>query len=146
MDIAPILNIAHFVDMKLPIIVVKGRPVSVNSSTKNKELWKSQVAKAASAVFGKPLKDTDLRIVITFFHNTMLDFDTDNISKPICDCLKGIVYIDDLQIMERFARRRAIDGPFHIKGIEPEVAIAIAEGDDFISIKIEKIGQGVTQI
>lgn len=79
----------------MPVIVLKGRPVSVNASKKSKELWKQKVASVASTAFAKPLKDTDLRIVITFFHNTMPDFDTDNISKPICDSLKGIVYTDD---------------------------------------------------
>ena len=127
-------------------VVVKGRPVSVGASSASRSHWKNQVAAAASAVFPAPLVETDLKITITFFYNNPPDFDTDNISKPICDALKGIAYSDDSQLMERHARRRDLNGSFHIKGVEPSVAVAIAEGEEFVSIKIEIIGAGVAVI
>ena len=89
------------------------------------------------------MDDTDIKVTITFFYNTLPDYDTDNISKPICDALKGIAYHDDNQIMDRIARRRDINGSFRIKGVDPKVAIALSEGNDFVSIKIEKVGAGV---
>lgn len=127
-------------------VVIKGCPVSVNASNATKSRWKNKVAAAASAVFPAPLVDTDLRIVITFYYNSPPDFDTDNMSKPICDALKEIVYTDDSQLMERHARRRDLNGSFHIKGVEPTVAVAIAEGEEFVSITVEKVGAGVVMI
>ena len=132
--------------MTVRTVVVKGRPVSVNASSAAKMRWKNKVAAAASKVFSEPLEDIDLRIIITFYHNVMPDIDTDNMSKPICDCLKGVVYHDDRQLMERYARHRDLNGSFHIKGVEPDVAVAIAEGEDFVAITVEKIGAGVVMI
>jgi len=128
------------------VIIVKGRPVSVNSSSRNKARWKAAVAAEAKKVCATPLGNNNLSITITFFYNNPPDFDTDNISKPICDALKGIAYSDDSQLMERHARRRDLNGSFHIKGVEPSVAVAIAEGEEFVSIKIEIIGAGVAVI
>ncbi len=130
------------------IIIVKGRPVSVNASSTHKNWWKSKVAAEATKVFATPIDMThnDLRVTITFFYDSLPDFDTDNISKPICDALNGIAYHDDRQLMERNARVRRIDGSFRIKGVDPELVVAIAEGEDFVSIKIEKVGSGVAQI
>lgn len=126
--------------------VVKGRPVSINASNAAKLRWKQRVASLAAAVFPGPLPDDDLRIVITFYYNMLPDFDTDNISKPICDCLEGIAYRNDNQLMERMARRRDINGSFHIKGVPPDVAVSIAEGEDFVAITLEKVGEGVVVI
>lgn len=125
---------------------MKGQPASVNASPPTKSRWKTKVAAAASQVFSEPLEDIDLRIVITFFCNGLPDFDTDNMSKPICDCLKGILYLDDSQLMERNARFRDLNKSFYIKGVEPAVAVAIAEGEDFVAIGIEKVGEGVARI
>jgi hypothetical protein len=130
----------------LAAIVIKARPISINASSQSKEAWKKTVSNAAKKIYTQPLQDCDLRIIITFFYNILPDFDTDNMSKPICDSLKGIVYQDDIQIMERLARRRDVNSAFHIRGIDPEVALAIAEGSDFVSINIEKIGDGVSKI
>lgn len=130
----------------MSVIIVKGRPVSVRAKSRNKTRWKKLVADAARAVFQNVLNDNDLKITITFFYNTLPDFDTDNICKPICDALERIVYHDDNQLMERHARRRDINGSFVIKGVDPKIALAIVEGEDFVAIKIDKVGRGVVAI
>lgn len=127
-------------------IVVKGRPASVNASSSTKTAWKAKVAAAASLIFSEPLDDADLGIVITFFCSGRPDFDTDNMSKPICDCLNGVVYQDDSQLIERSARIKDLNKSFYIKGVEPAVAVAMAEGEDFVSIKIVKVGERVAVI
>lgn len=101
---------------------------------------------AASQVFSVPLEDTDLRIVITVFCDGRPDFDIDNISKPICDCLKDIVYLDDSQLMERNARIRDLNVSFDIEGADKATAIAIAEGEEFVTIKIERLEEEVARI
>lgn len=130
----------------MSVVVLKGRPISIRASARSKERWKRKVANAARRVFPTPLDGNDMSITITFFYNALPDFDTDNMSKPICDALEGIAYHNDSQLMERHARRRDINGSFRIKGIDPKVAIAIAKGEDFVAIKIEKIGPGVIKI
>jgi len=127
-------------------VIVKGRPASVGASSRTRRSWQAQIESEARQLFATPLQDSDLRITITFFYNALPDSDTDNISKPICDALKGIAYNDDCQLMERNARRRDINGSFQIKGIDPEVAVALAEGEDFVAIEVEKIGGGVILI
>ncbi len=127
-------------------IVIKGRPVSINAASHNKIRWKNKVAELASNIFPAPLEDTDLGIEITFFCDGHPDFDTDNMSKPICDCLKGVVYLDDSQLIDRNARIRDLNKSFYIKGIEPSVAMAMAEGEEFVSIKVVKVGERVARI
>jgi len=120
--------------------VVKGRPYSVQASAARLNAWKKTVADAARPKFPIPLDRNDVRIKITFFYNTLPDFDTDNVSKPICDALNGIAYADDHQLGERIARRRDINGSYRIRGVSPKLAVAIAEGEDFVFIEIDRPG------
>lgn len=130
----------------MSVIVVQGRPVSANNRGLAKQRWKRQVATEGARVFSAPLMGSDLRIIITFFYEGLPDFDTDNISKPICDALKGVAFRDDRQLMERYARRRHIGGSFRIKGVDPGVAVALAGGQEFVAIKIEELGAQVVEI
>ncbi len=130
----------------VPAIVVKGRPVSINASPATKAAWKDKVREAALLVYPTPLEDDDLEIEITYFCDGQTDIDTDNISKPICDSLNGIVYEDDKQLIDRNARRRDLNKYFYVKGIEPSVAVALAEGEEFVSIKISNVGERVARI
>ena len=128
------------------VIIIKNRPVSVNAETARKTARRAIVAAAARAVCRTPFVEDDLHVKITFYYDRLPDFDTDNISKPICDALQGIVYNNDNQVMERFARRRDINGAYHLKGIAPEIAAAIAEGDEFVCIEISNVGDGVAYL
>src|SRR5690242_629396 len=120
-------------------IVVKGRPCSIQASTATRQRWMEAVRAAGQAVCNVPLTANDLRIKITFFYNTLPDFDTDNVSKPICDALNGVAYTDDHQLAVRVARRRDIDSPYRIRGVHPDLAVAIAQGDDFVWIEIDQV-------
>lgn len=130
----------------MSVIVVKGRPASIRSSGKKKRKWKQKVAAAARNVFPARLDDTDLKITITFFYNSSSNIDTDNILKPICDAFEGVAYHNDKQLTDCHVRRKDINGSFRIKGVDPEVAIAIAEGEEFVAIQIEKVGSGAIEI
>jgi Holliday junction resolvase RusA-like endonuclease len=124
-------------------IVVKGRPVSYNSSTRSKNTWKAKVAAAASLVFNTPLNDPDLRVRITIFYDGIWTYDANNATKPICDALCGIGYIDDSQVIDPYTRMRDLNRSFRIKGIPPEVAVALSEGEEFVWITISKVGNEV---
>ena len=118
----------------------------MQSSTASKNAWKQTVAAAARAKCAAPLADQDLRITITIFYNQLPDFDTENISKPICDALNQIVYEDDHQLADRTVRRRDINSSFRIRGIDPELAVAIVEGDDFVYIVVDRVGSEAEQL
>lgn len=124
----------------MPSFVIKGRPVSIQASAGSRQAWRTRVATAAAPKCAAPSNHNNLRIRITFYYNTLPDFDTDNVSKPICDALIGVVYFDDSQLGERIARRKDINSSYRIRGINPELAVAIAEGDDFVFVEIEEIG------
>jgi len=127
-------------------IIVKGIPASVNSSPGTRTAWKSMVAAEGIKKCTEPSNAPDLRITIKYFYDGTTDIDSDNISKPICDALIGVAYNDDSQLMDRNVGKRNINGSYRIKGVDPEIAVAIAEGEPFISITIENIGTGVTEI
>lgn len=125
-------------------IIVKGTPISYNSSTRTKNAWKTKVANAARSVFTTPLTDDDLRVRITIFYDGVFTYDPNNMTKPICDALCNIGYDDDIQIIEPLTRMRDLNGSYRIRGIPPEVAVAISEGDEFVWITISKVGSEVT--
>ncbi len=130
----------------MTVIVVKGRPVSINSSNSSIRRWKNKVATEAKKVCATPSGDNNLHITITFFYKTFPDFDTDNISKPIVDALKEVAYHDDRQVRKRDADRIYVRGSFTIINPDPKVNNAIADGDDFVCITIEKADSGVIRI
>src|SRR5690242_15430532 len=91
-------------------IIVTGRPASHNATAQRKNHWKEQVKAAARRVFAAPLEDNDLRITVHFYFDVSKRgrMDTDNASKPICDALQGIAYINDAQVSARHAHKRDI--------------------------------------
>jgi len=123
----------------MPSFVVKGRPKSSQSSATGRARWKTAVAAAGGSKWPAPANHNNLRIRITFFYKALPDFDTDNISKPICDALIGVAYADDSQIGERIARRKDIKGSYQLKDVNSELAIAISEGDEFVFVEVEEI-------
>lgn len=106
----------------------------------------SKVAAEARREFSTPLQDNDLRVKITVFYNGVPTFDADNVSKPICDAMCGVVYDDDNQIIERTVRMKSLDGAYRVKGVAPELAIAMCEGEDFVWVEISKVGSEVENL
>lgn len=125
------------------IVIVKGTPISHQSKSNSKLIWKEKVAQESRTKIPHPLSNDDIKIRITVYYNGIPTFDIDNISKPICDALNGIAYEDDSQIQDRIARKRSLNSSYRIKGIKPELAVAMAEGDDFVSIEISIIGEEI---
>jgi Holliday junction resolvase RusA-like endonuclease len=123
------------------VVIVEGVPRSIQSSSASLSTWKDQVASVARNVFSSPLRGKNISIRITVYYNGFPSFDTDNISKPIIDALKGVVYRDDKQVMDRVARRRDMEGAYRIKGVDIKLAEAIAKGDDFVCIEINKLSK-----
>ncbi len=121
-------------------LIVPGTPVSCQSKRESLRRWKEKVAAVARAHVSRPQSGNDLAIAITYFFRVPPRCDTDNLSKPICDALSKIVYLDDRQIAERLARRVSLNGPFFLSGMPPQLALALCVGDEFVHIKILKAG------
>ena len=123
--------------MPLPIhLVVPGSPVSYQSRRDALKRWKRRVATIARAHVSQPVYDRDLSVCITHFFGLLPRCDTDNISKPICDALRGIVYEDDWQIAERIARRITLFRGFSLIGEARQLALALCEGREFVFIQV----------
>ena len=119
------------------LIVVKGRPASFNSSSRNKRRWRDLVAAEATSVCSTP-SSCDFEVNVTFFYKAVPDFDTDNMSKPTIDALKGIAFLDDRQVKKRSVTAVDLNGSFRIVDPDPRVSAAITDGVDFVSITIRE--------
>jgi len=62
-----------------------------------------QTALTSYNVVANPYSDTELYGIVYYFFNKNSGTDADNISKPIWDCLKGILFEDDKLIKLRTA-------------------------------------------
>ena len=127
----------------LHTIIVKGMPKSIQANSLS--AWKTKVATVAKLVFVAPLTGNSILVRITIYYDKLPSFDTDNISKPIVDALEGIAYNNDKQVAERRARRKSLNGSYRIRGVNPGLAAAIAEGEDFVCIEVRKIDRKEAQ-
>lgn len=85
--------------------ILKSRPLSYNSCRKKKKVNYKLALESAFSNYNedRTVLQTNLYAVMYYFFNTDLDADTDNLSKPIWDCLGGYLYEDDQQIKIRTA-------------------------------------------
>lgn len=123
----------------MTIIIVKGTPKSIQAHSLAS--WKAEVVAAARQVFSSPLTAENITVRIAVYYNKLPTFDTDNISKPIVDALQGIAYDDDSQVMERRAIKKTLDGSYRIKGVDPKLVVAMAEGVDFVCIEVRELSK-----
>jgi len=127
-------------------LVVKGKPLSIQAQAASRHRWMRTVQQAARTKFTQPLQDEDLWIRITYFCTVAPNFDIDNVSKPICDALNGIAYVDDHQLADRNTRKRAVRGSYRLEGVAPDLIEALAEQKDFVYIEIGSLGAEVDQL
>ena len=117
---------------------IGGPPVSAQTKSRRRlQAWKQSVQLAAQAKIpaGENPMICDVAVRITYFYETAAP-DVDNIIKPIQDALVGVVYQDDSQVTDTSSRKRKIDGAFRIRGVEPDLAVRLAYGDDFLWIEV----------
>lgn len=85
--------------------ILKSRPLSYNScrGTKKTNYKTALTTSLASYNPYHSILSGDLYATIYYFFNKNLDLDADNLSKPVWDCLNGVLYDDDKQIKIRTA-------------------------------------------
>ncbi|MBE9515073.1 MAG: RusA family crossover junction endodeoxyribonuclease [Chloroflexi bacterium] len=126
--------------------VVKGRPKTYQAARSSLNRWKQKVRDEATESGAVPTADNDLSIYIVYFYDGKTRIDTDNISKPICDALQGVVYHDDSQVIDRRARILDINGSYTIRGAPPLIVIAIIGGIEFVFVRICNIGAQIAKL
>lgn len=94
-------------------MILKTKPIGVNSlyqgrrflTKRGKQVKDSMAWEAKSQWKNKPLKgEIKLKILFAFKDNRMLDIDGG--IKALLDCLTGICWLDDKQIVELFAAKK----------------------------------------
>lgn len=92
---------------------LEGPPVSLNAkegtprSRKRYRDWVHKVGAAAQAVWSSevaPVTSNRVLVTVSCYHSVAPP-DVDNILKPICDGMKGVVYEDDNQIWKVVSQR-----------------------------------------
>ena len=66
------------------------------------------------------LKGQQLYSRIYYFHRDKSTVDADNLSKPLLDALKGVVYADDIQVVQRTVARIEIGSGTYSIGYKPD--------------------------
>lgn len=80
------------------ILIIPSKPKSGRKTEKTLTRYKTIIRNEAKKKFKKPLKSKGIQIDIFYGYSNSKIPDTDNISKPILDAFKGIVYLDDNQV------------------------------------------------
>lgn len=97
-------------------IWVHGRPRSQNKSQKSLSQYIGTVKKSAHSVIPSPSSSPRIDVEI-FFSATHVDRgDVDNIIKPLLDALKGIAYLDDIQVRSVKATAIPLDDALRFTG------------------------------
>ena len=80
--------------------ILKSRPLSYNSCRGTKKTNYKTALSTSLAIYNPShaILSGDLYATIYYFFSTNLDLDADNLSKPVLDCLNGVLFNDDKQI------------------------------------------------
>lgn len=92
----------------MEIVIQKLTPLSYNSKdAKNKADYQSKICSALERKYKGSVPmfpdDKELYARVYFFTNNGVNIDCDNISKPVWDAIKGLLYVDDRKIVLRTA-------------------------------------------
>lgn len=85
--------------------ILKSRPLSYNSCRGTKKANYKTALTTSLTSYNPSLSilSGELYATIYYFFNKNLDLDADNLSKPVWDCLNGVLFNDDKQIKIRTA-------------------------------------------
>ena len=130
--------------MPLFEFVVEGPPVSLNAkegsphSRRRYREWMRKVNASAAAVWpaGDTPTSSDLIVVHVTNYFTVAPPDVDNIIKPICDALIGLVYGDDRQVYKVISEKADLNQQVSISNPSPLLAQALAVYDELVHIVV----------
>ena len=117
---------------------VKGPPLSQQAKRSSQEKWKTRVRQAAEGALpdGSSPVVGEVAISVVYYYEGETP-DVDNIIKPIQDALKGVVYVDDGQIVKASSAKTRIDGSFRIRGASATLLQAFSQNDPFVYVCVD---------
>lgn len=117
---------------------IKGPPLSQQAKSSSRNQWKTKVAQAAlqNLPNGSSPVSQEVAISIVYYYEGDTP-DVDNVIKPIQDALKGVVYVDDAQVVKAESAKVHIDGSFQIRGASETLLRAFSETDPFVHICVK---------
>jgi hypothetical protein len=119
--------------------VVMGTPVSLSGSTEAKRFWQQRVTRAAEEARKdwvlSPFDGLVLRVAYFYVYAPAADLD--NIVKPLQDALKGVAFVDDIQVVDLIAsmRRKGVNDRVPMTAL---LANAFDGGSDFIYVAVDR--------
>ena len=94
-------------EVKRAILLFQREPRSVNARSRPK--YQAELALQAQRTVAAPLRDARLYGKIYYLHRGRTAIDADNLSKPILDALREVVFLDDAQVVLRTAAIVSLD-------------------------------------
>jgi crossover junction endodeoxyribonuclease RusA len=122
----------------LPLeFIVEGTPVSLQShNRKILQAWKQKVRIAAQPLWGNTAPVTfRVQVTLTYFYRAEAT-DVDNIIKPILDALNDLVYKDDKQVTDIYARKRDLRVNFMVKNSSILLIEELNKAVEFVHIVV----------
>lgn len=118
--------------------LIPRRPVSTQTKNrKNLQQWKRYVRRQAQRRWKRnPVQDVPFQLKL-FYWCADDPVDADNIIKPIQDALVGLVYVDDVHVIDVECHRRSLYGTFEI-GLFPELLLeGLLTGNECVYVQID---------
>lgn len=117
-------------EIAFPIeFVVRGTPVSAQSSANSKNAWMRRVKSASSTALPAPhfVSSEPMAVTLFYFSEEEMPRDVDNIIKPILDALNQHVYRDNSQV-DRIVKQRFTSDRLYRFGNPTDVVTAAIGG------------------
>lgn len=115
------------------------RPIAHQSKDATKrQRWKAFVAIEARRAWGEQAAlEIPCQLTHVYFCGER-PADIDNIIKPIQDGLNGVVYVDDSYVADVDSHRRSLTDAFDLVQLPLLVLDALAEGKEFVYVRVSE--------
>lgn len=124
--------------MSIPFEFVIDRP-PVSQQARRRRLvreWTQDLQTAAKQHWDNaPPYAREVKVAITYFFEGV-SIDVDNVPKPILDALKGLVYVDDVQVTDLLCRKRELSGELRIQNPSPILVATLSGLEEFLHIVV----------
>jgi crossover junction endodeoxyribonuclease RusA len=120
--------------------VVDGPPVSQQAHRRARvRRWIEEVRRSAAQDWpvGEFPEMGPIMLTIIYFYDAV-EVDVDNILKPILDALKGLLYMDDNQIVDILCRKRNLNSNLRIENPSSMLVDRFSRGKEFLYIVVEQ--------
>ena len=85
---------------------------------------------------GRPTEDA-VTVTIVFIHDS-LQIDVDNVSKPILDALKGLIFKDDAQVTDLIYGKRNLNDALTVRSDSRILIEALGDERPFVYLRIDE--------